>query len=62
MAIEYVCRWCGFVLYSGDRLKSTEDVAKYWGGRCPRCLSPISKVPQRIEVAAIEKPIKAASP
>ncbi len=57
MAIEYVCRWCGFILYKGDKPKSAEDVARYWGGKCPRCLSPISKIPHKIEVLPVRKPI-----
>lgn len=50
MAIEYVCSWCGFILYRGTKIKSIDDIAKYWGGFCPSCMSPLSRVPHKIVV------------
>mgnify|MGYP001770649534 CR=1 FL=1 len=48
MVFEYVCRWCGFKLYVGFKVKSVEDIYKMWGGRCPKCMSPIMQIPQGV--------------
>jgi hypothetical protein len=44
------CISCGFVLYRGSEPRTVEQVAKMWGGYCPKCMSPLERRPIRIAV------------
>lgn len=50
MPLTIRCYSCGFVLYRGSSLKTIDDVLREWGFRCPKCLSPLSKSPEQVEV------------
>lgn len=40
MPVELVCAYCGYVFYRGW-LRNGGVVAREYGYRCPKCLSPI---------------------
>ena len=37
MPLRVMCSECAHVLYEGDILKSPQDIAKRYDGRCPAC-------------------------
>ena len=56
--IVYLCSECGHVLYRGWKLRTIDQIIKYYGGRCPCCLSELRKAPTRVEVEpTLRKPL-----
>ena len=50
MPIIIRCSSCGFVFYSGDKLRSIEVILRDWGFKCPVCGSPLSRRPINVLV------------
>ncbi len=50
MTIKIVCRYCGFVLYEGDKPMKISSIVKKWNRRCPCCLSKLSSLVEEVEV------------
>ncbi|MEM0217272.1 MAG: hypothetical protein QXM73_00775 [Candidatus Nezhaarchaeales archaeon] len=49
------CAKCGYVLYKGNDLVQPKEIAKRFGGKCPKCSSLLSQSPLSVEVREQKK-------
>lgn len=49
------CAKCGYILYKGNELVPPREIAKRFGGKCPKCSSTLSQNPLSIEVQEQKK-------
>ncbi|MDH5815574.1 MAG: hypothetical protein QE164_02100 [Candidatus Nezhaarchaeota archaeon] len=49
------CASCGYVLYKGNDLVPPREIAKRFGGKCPKCSSALSQSPLSVEVREQKK-------
>jgi len=52
---KIVCKSCKEVLYSGDLLKSPQDVIKKYEGKCPKCKKKLRFSTDGVEVLPCAK-------